>query len=174
MADKVGFDPGPLAGWLAVNAPGEQLAAFTRVMTPSGVGGDVGGVDGSVDDLAGMDATLRALGLSRDQQIPVLIGSVGLLVVTPTTFRVLRVGGLKPRIKNETFAAPLDAVTFRYVDDDRSRYTWRHWVIGLPDGRFIAEPQSLGRPGKPTKIVAASDHFVATLGPRAERIGQSP
>ena len=163
---KVGFDPAPVQAWLDERHGGDQLLAFTRVFTPSGVSPS----DGSSVDVTGVASTRGVLGLDPAQQYPVLGMSVGLFAISPQQFYVLRVGGLRPRIKATVIESPRAQVTISVRDLEHNRQWWRHWVIGLPDGRFILEPQCLGKAGKPSKVAPASEHFFVALADQVRRV----
>ena len=163
------LEPDPVQKWLDEQHGGDRLIAFTRVMTPSNVevsdlggGGNVGSVE----------ATRQALELDPDQRSWLLRGRAGLLTVTATHFYVLQLGGLKEKIKATIFDAPRPQMHFTANDVTIGKITWRHWLVtGFPDGRYLLEPQVLGKSGKPSKIAPGSETFLAELGDRVRHLG---
>jgi hypothetical protein len=171
MTSKVGFDPEPVQAWLDEQHGGERLVAFTRVSSVSfSSGSEFGSDQGSVTNTA---ATAGMLGLDPTQQWPGNLGSVTLLVLTADHFHILHVGGLRPRIKRTLISEPLDRVTFAVRDVEESRRLWRHWIVGLPDGRHVVDAQGMGKAGKPGKLVPTSDSFLAALGDRVRNLTES-
>lgn len=149
---------------------GDTLDAFTRVITISIVS-PATETSGSVS-VADLRVPVRALGRDLEDQWG-MPGSARALVVSPTTFRVLRLSGWRERVKDAEAEAPLDEVTIRYLDDaSGSGHGIRYFVIDFPDGRWIADSQIVGKKnGEPGPFAASSDAFVAVLGPLAVPIG---
>ncbi len=162
------LEPAPVQKWLDEQHGGDRLIAFTRVMTPSNVevsdlggGGNVGSVE----------ATRQALELEPDQRSWLLGGRAGLLTVTATHFYLLRLGGLKEKIKETIFDAPRAEMHFIANDLAIGKIDWRHWLVtGFSDGRYLLEPQVLGKSGKPSKIAPGSESFLGELGDQVQHL----
>ncbi|MEQ8840243.1 MAG: hypothetical protein RIB98_04630 [Acidimicrobiales bacterium] len=166
------LDPGPVQKWLDEQHGGDELVAFTRVMTPTNHEiADVGPGGGSAGggSVGSTEATRQSLGLDPQNKSWLLHGRAGLLVVTATHFYLLRLGGLKEKIKETLFDTPRTQIRVTALDHTIDRIDWRHWLIeGLPDGAYLLEPQVLGKGGKPSKIAPGSNAFLAQLGDQAQ------
>lgn len=99
------------------------------------------------------------------------MGTPGLFVVSPGTFRVIQLGGWKERPKRTLFETSLDGLVVNHCDaDGKTGIRFRCWIVDLPDGRFIVDSSALERKGKPTPYAAHADEFVSVLGNRARAI----
>ncbi len=162
------LDPGPVQTWLDEEHGGDELLAFTRVMTPANY--DVAEFSAGGGNVGSTEATRQSLGLDPENRSWVLGGRAGLLTLTATHFYILRLGGLKEKIKDTAFDAPRTQMQFTANDLTIDKLDWRHWLVtGFPDGRHLLEPQIMGKAGKPSKIAPGSDAFLAELGDQAQR-----
>jgi hypothetical protein len=110
------------------------------------------------------------LGLDPEKRSWLLGGRAGLLTLTATHFYILRLGGLKEKIKETAFDAPRAQMQFTTNDLTIDKLHWRHWLVtGFADGTHLLEPQVMGKAGKPSKIAPGSDAFLTELGDEAQR-----
>jgi hypothetical protein len=116
------------------------------------------------------------VGLDLEKSSWLLGKRAGLFALTNAHFYVLRIGGLKEKIKETAFDAPRAQMQFTAHDLENNRLAWRHWVVtGLPDGKYLLEPQILSKAGKPSKIAPGSDAFLAELGDQVQHLtGDAP
>lgn len=163
------LEHGPVQKWLDQQHGGDKLIALTRVMTPTNDDfTEFGTGDGNVGST---EATRQSLGLDREKTSWLLARRAGLLTLTATHFYVLRLGGFKEKIKETAFDAPRAEMQFAAHDLLVGRLDWRHWLVtGFPDGRYLLEPQVMGKEGKPSKIAPGSDAFLAELGDQVQHL----
>ena len=168
------LDPRPIQNWLDEQHGGDQLIAFTRVMTPANI--EVAELSAGGGNVGSTEATRQLLGLDREHRSWLLGGRAGVLTVTATHFYLLRLGGLKEKVKDTVFDAPRAQVQFTANDLTIDKLDWRHWLVtGLPDGKYLLEPQILGKAGKPSKIASGSTAFLAALGEQVQHLkGHAP
>lgn len=84
---------------------------------------------------------------------------------------MLRLGGLKEKIKETSFEAARAEMQFAAHDLTVGPHDWRHWlVMGFPDGHYLLESQIMGKEGKASKIAPGSDAFRAELGDQGQRL----
>lgn len=143
----------------------DTLTAFTRVVTLSmSTTGTT--VSGSVSVA---DLRIPAEALGRDPSdmwnVP---GSTRALALSPGTFRVLRLGGFKERVKAVEVEEPLDSVVVHHLDHESSSgHRIRYFVLDLPDGRWMADSHiHVKKNGQPSPFARSSDALIAALGPR--------
>ena len=159
----------PVQKWLDEEHGGDQLIALTRVITPANTEVTEFGTGGG--NVGSTEATRELLGLDPEKRSWLLGGRAGLLTLTATRFYVLRLGGLKEKIKETAFDAPRADMQFAAHDLTVGRLDWRHWLVtGFPDGRHLLEPQVMGKEGKPSKIAPGSDAFLAELGDQVKHL----
>ncbi len=164
------LDPVPVQAWLDEHQAGERLVAFTRVMRPPNYEvSDMG--RGGIGDIT---ATPKLLGLDPANEARLLGGRAGLFVLTAAHFYVLRLGGLREKIKETLLGMRRSEVEFTAHDLVLEGRNFRHWVVTLPDGRYLLEPQILGKPGKPSRILPGSESFRTELGAQANYMGGHP
>ena len=168
------LDPGPIQSWLDERHGGDKLIAFTRVMTPAN--SEVAEFSAGGGNVGSTEATRQLLGLDRESRSWLLGGRAGVLTLTATHFYLLRLGGLKERVKETAFDAPRVEMQFTANDLTIDKHDWRHWLVtGLPDGKYLLEPQILGKAGKPSKIAPGSTDFLAALGEQVQHLrGRAP
>jgi hypothetical protein len=163
------LEPGPIQNWLDEHHDGDKLLAFTRVMTPANH--EIAELSVGGGNVGSTEATRRSVGLDQEKRSWLLGGRAGLLTLTATHFYLLRLGGLKEKIKETAFDAPRSQMLFTANDLTVDTRDWRHWVVaGLPDGKYLLEPQILGKAGKPSKIAPGSDAFIAELGDQVRHL----
>lgn len=144
----------------------DTLIAFTRLITPTmtAAGTTVSGTV-SVSDLR---IPVEALGrdVSDMWNVP---GSARALALSPESFRVLRLGGFKERVKSAEVEEPLESVLVHHLDQESSSGDiYRYFVIDLPNDRWMAESHMyVNKNGQPTRFSPSSDALIAALGPRA-------
>ena len=170
------LDPGPVQTWLDEQHGGDELIAFTRVMTPANaeiIAADVSVGGGNVGST---ESTRQLLGLDIENKSWLLGGSAGLLTLTATRFYVLKLGGFKEKIKKTAVEAPRVQMQFACRDLEADRRDWRHWLVtGFPDDKYLLEPQIMGKAGKASKVASGSDAFLAELGDQVQHLtGDEP
>ncbi len=157
------LDPEPVQRWLDENHGGDKLVAFTRVIRPGNY--EVTAMGSGSGNVGSTEDTRELLGLDPEERSWLLGGRAGLLTLTATHFYLLRLGGLREKIKETLFDAPRTQMRFTAHDLGIDRIDWRHWMVtGFPDAKYLLEPQVIGKPGKPSKIAPGSDAFLAALG----------
>jgi hypothetical protein len=170
------LDPGPVQQWLDEHHGGDKLIAFTRVITPANYEIETAGVSSGGGNVGSTEATRQMLGLDLENKSWLLGGRAGLLTITATHFYVLRLGGLKEKIKETIFDAPRSQMQFTANDLRIHKLDWRHWLVtGFHDGKYLLEPQVMGKMGKPSKVAPGSDALVAELGEQVQHLtGDAP
>lgn len=159
----------PIQQWLDEHHGGDELIAFTRVTTPTNY--QVTDVSAGGSNLGSMEVSMQLLALDEEKKSWLLGGRAGLLTLTRTHFYLLRLGGMKEKIKATVFDAPRAQLEFAVHDLSIGRLDWRHWlVMGLPDGEYLLELQVLGKSGKPSKVAPGSDAFRVELGDRVQQL----
>lgn len=162
------LDPTAVQQWLDEHHGGDRLVSFTRVVTPANYQVTPGG---GASKVGSTEPTMQRLGLDREDASWLLGGKAGLLTLTATNFYLLRLGGLREKIKATAFDGPRDQMQFVAHDLRVHQLDWRHWVTtGFPDGKFLLVPQVVASKGKPTKIGIGSDAFLAELGNQAKHL----
>jgi hypothetical protein len=163
------LDPDVVQNWLDEHHDGDTLVAFTRVMTPANT--EVTEFSAGGANIGSTEATRQRQGLDPEKMSWLIRGKAGLLTLTATKFYVLKLGGLKERIKATVFEAPRDQMRFVAHDLTVDRREWRHWLVtGFPDDEYVLEPQIMGKAGKPSKIAPGSDAFLAALGDQVQHL----
>lgn len=95
-----------------------------------------------------------------------LFGSVGAWVLSPSTLRVVRLSGVRERVKHTVFETPrsnLGRLTYR----DHRAYgnELRALLLELVDGGFLYETTHLAQRSKPGKFAPQVERFFAAFGP---------
>jgi len=147
----------------------DTLTAYVRVITMS-LPNAGSSVSGSIA-VADLRVPVEALGRDISDNCRVT-GHASALAVSPQSFRVLRLGGFKERVKDIEVEATVDGVTVHHLDHTTgSGLRIRYFVIDLPDGRWMADSHVLVKKnGNAAPSAPASDTFVAALGTRARPI----
>jgi hypothetical protein len=97
----------------------------------------------------------------------------GLYVLSRDTFRVVGLGGLRPRPKHTRYEAPLDGLVFHHCDaEGGTGMRFRCWIVDLPDGRWIADSTALERKGEATPFAEDADGFLTALGDQARSLAR--
>ncbi len=143
---------------------------MVRAATPSmqNVGTTVAGSSVTVSPLG---KVMQAIGREDEERTAVLMGTAGLLVLSPTMFRVIQLGGFREKPKRVLLDSPLDGLTVGWADADGGHATrFRCWVIDLPDGRLMTDSTCIERKGERTPYADHADEFVAALGAHARAL----
>lgn len=157
------------AAWLR-EQHGDQLVACVRVHTPVVAAISTSTRPGATFRSTALSPLLDAVawsGRSREQWLPLLFGDPGLLAVSDSAVRVIRLGGFRSRPKATVWEVPIADVVVHHLDADGKNDPYRCWIIELADGRFVAESTILRRDGKGSEVADGADRFLAALGHRA-------
>lgn len=161
------LSPDQVAAWLR-DEHGDSLGSYTRVSTPAFVNPTVD--TRSTVSVSPLGEMLARAG--RDATDRVLLATASLFVLSPSTFRVVDVGGLTERPKRTALEVERGNLSVQHADvDGTHELRFRCWIVDLPDGRFIADGTAIVRKGESTPWAESADRFLAALGPAARPIG---
>ncbi len=163
-----------VATWLR-ETHGDELVAMVRVQTPvtTRVGGPTYTNTSSATAVSPLWTIVEQIGRSHDDVVPILMGTGGLFVLSRDTFRVVGLGGLRPRPKHTRYEAPLDGLVFHHCDaEGGTGMRFRCWIVDLPDGRWIADSTALERKGEATPFAEDADGFLTALGDQARSLAR--
>lgn len=156
-----------VAAWLR-DEHGDSLESYTRVSTPAFVNPALD--TRSTVSVSPLGEVLVRAG--RDASDRMLLATTSLFVLSPSTFRVVDVGGLSERPKRTSLEVLRDDLSVQHADvDGTHELRFRCWIVDLPDGRFIADGTAIVRKGEPTPWAESADRFLAALGSAARPIG---
>ena len=147
----------------------DTLTAFVRVITSSILNPDME-MSNSVS-VADLRVPVEALGrqLSDMAWLP---GKALALVVSPGSFRTLRLSGWKERVKEAMVEAPLNDVLVHHLDQTSpTGHGIRYFVVDLPDGRWLADSLVYTKKnGDRAPFAQHADDFIAALASKATAI----